>query len=103
MSCRRPLYLDHNASSPPSLEVVEAMLPWLREKHANPHSDHFHGRVAASAVEQARGAVAQLIGASSHEIIFTSGATEASNLALQGYLRTHGSEGALIYSAIEHP
>lgn len=103
MSCRRPLYLDHNASSPPSPEVVEAMLPWLREKHANPHSDHFHGRVAASAVEQARGAVAQLIGASSHEIIFTSGATEASNLALQGYLRTHGSEGALIYSAIEHP
>ena len=79
------------------------MLPWLRGQHANPHSDHIHGRLAANAVEQARHSVAQLIGASSEEIIFTSGATEASNLALQGYLRTHLDAGALIYSAIEHP
>lgn len=103
MSGRRPLYLDHNASTPPYPEVVEAMLPWLREHHANPHSDHVHGRIAANAVEQARYSVAQLIGASSEEIIFTSGATEASNLALHGYLRTQGDAGALIYSAIEHP
>lgn len=103
MSGRRPLYLDHNASTPPYPEVVEAMLPWLRDQHANPHSDHVHGRLAANAVEQARQSVAQLIGASPEEIIFTSGATEASNLALQGYLRTHADVGALIYSAIEHP
>lgn len=103
MSGRRPLYLDHNSSSPPFPGVVDAMLPWLQEKHANPHSDHLHGRLAANAVEQARESVAQLIGASSSEIIFTSGATEASNLALQGYLSTHASVGALIYSAIEHP
>jgi cysteine desulfurase len=79
------------------------MLPWLRDQHANPHSDHFHGRLAADAIEQAKQSIAQLIGASREEIIFTSGATEASNLALQGYLRTHGDAGALIYSAIEHP
>ncbi len=79
------------------------MLPWLRDQHANPHSDHLHGRLAANAIEQARHSVAQLIGASPDEIFFTSGATEASNLALQGYLRTHGDAGALILSAIEHP
>lgn len=79
------------------------MLPWLWDKHANPHSDHLHGRLAADAIEQSRHSIAQLIGASSEEIIFTSGATEASNLALQGYLRAHGDAGALIYSAIEHP
>lgn len=103
MSGQGPLYLDHNASTPPCSAVVEAMLPWLRDRHANPHSDHLHGRLAANAVAQARHSVAQLIGASPDEIIFTSGATEASNLALQGYLRTHGDAGALIYSAIEHP
>lgn len=78
------------------------MLPWLRDQHANPHSDHIHGRLAANAVEQARHSVAHLVGASPAEIIFTSGATEASNLALQGYLRTHLDAGALIHSAIEH-
>ena len=98
-----PIYLDHNASTPPYPAVVEAMLPWLRDQHANPHSDHFHGRLAANAIEQARHSVAQLIGASPDEVVFTSGATEASNLALQGYLRTHRSAGALIFSAIEHP
>lgn len=98
-----PVYLDHNASTPPYPAVVEAMLPWLRAKHANPHSDHLHGRLAAKAVEQARHSVANLIRASPEEIIFTSGATEASNLALQGYLRKHGEYGALIYSAVEHP
>lgn len=103
MSGRGPLYLDHNASTPPYPEVVEAMLPWLRDQHANPHSDHLHGRLAANAIEQAKDSVAKLIGASPDEIIFTSGATEASNLALQGYLRTHGDAGALICSAIEHP
>ena len=103
MSGRGPLYLDHNASTPPYSAVVEAMLPWLRDQHANPHSDHLHGRLAANAVEQARHSVAQLIGASPDEIVFTSGATEASTLALQGYLRTHRDVGALIYSAIEHP
>lgn len=103
MSGRHPIYLDNNASTRPYPGVVEAMLPWLGEKHANPHSDHLHGRLAAEAIEQAKHSVAQLIGASPDEIIFTSGATEASNLALQGYLRTHGDEGSLIYSAIEHP
>ncbi|MES2670652.1 MAG: cysteine desulfurase family protein [Pseudomonadota bacterium] len=103
MNGRSPLYLDHNASTPPYPEVVEAMLPWLWDKHANPHSDHLHGRLAADATEQSRHSIAQLIGASSEEIIFTSGATEASNLALQGYLRAYGDAGALIYSAIEHP
>jgi cysteine desulfurase len=99
----KSIYLDHNASTPPYSEVVEAMLPWLRDQHANPHSDHLHGRLAADAVERAKHSIAQLVGASSEEIVLTSGATEASNLALQGYLRTHKDAGSLIYSAIEHP
>lgn len=100
---RKPVYLDHNASTPPHSAVVEAMLPWLGHKHANPHSDHQPGRQAALAVEEAKESVARLIGAAADEIVLTSGATEASNLALQGYLLGHGDTSALIHSSIEHP
>jgi len=97
-----PLYLDHNASAPPFPEVVDAMLPWLREGHANPHSDHLHGRRAASAVEQAKASIGALVGADAEDVVLTSGATESNNLVLQGCLRGHGSTAALIHSAIEH-
>ena len=78
------------------------MLPWLRDWHANPHSDHFHGRRAHAAVEEARTSVATLIGADPEEIVFTSGATESVNLALQGYLRGYAGSGRLVHSSIEH-
>lgn len=98
----QPLYLDHPASTRPAEEVIEAMLPWLCERHGNPHADNRHGQRAAAAVEQARAEVAALIGADPSEIVFTSGATEANNLALRGFWPTTGAQGALVISAIEH-
>lgn len=97
-----PLYLDHPATTPPAEEVIEAMLPWMRAGHANPHADNLHGQRAASAVERARAEVATLIGADPSEIVFTSGATEANNLALRGFWPAIGGDGVLAVSAIEH-
>lgn len=102
LASRYPIYLDHSASTPPSDEVVEAMLPWLHEMHANPHSDHLHGQRAAAAVEHARAAVADLIGADPEDIIFTSGATEANNIALYGLLARSEGTRRLAVSDSEH-
>lgn len=99
---RLPLYLDHPGSAPPADEVIEAMLPWLRTHHANPHAEHRHGQRAAAAVEQARARVAALIGAEPEEIVFTSGATEANNLALRGLWASGAARGTLAISPIEH-
>ena len=95
------IYLDHLASTPLDPEVRDAMLPWLEPARAgNPHSEHPAGWRAAKAVEEARAAVADLIAARPSEIVFTSGATEANNLALFGMA---GEHGRLVVSAIEHP
>lgn len=101
-AAEKPLYLDHPASTPPAEEVIEAMLPWLRSAHANPHAANLHGQRAAAAVEQARADVAALIGADPSEIVFTSGATEANNLALRGFWPASGAAGVMAVSAIEH-
>ena len=80
-----PLYLDHNATTPCSEEVIAAMLPFFGAHFGNTASkSHPYGWVAEQAVEDAREAVAQLIGAKSKELIFTSGATESLNLAIKG-------------------
>jgi len=79
-----PVYLDHNATTPILPEVVDAMLPYLREHFGNPSSSHVYGRRAHDAIENARSQVAALIGAAPSEIIFTSGGTEANNLAIRG-------------------
>lgn len=97
---RDPLYLDFAASTPPADEVVDAMLPWLREMHANPHADHWHGHRAARAVEEAREAIATLVSGEPDGVIFTSGATEANNLALKGLLGAQRQH--LWLSDIEH-
>jgi len=98
---RRPVYLDHQASTPLDPRVRAAMLPWLSAEHAgNPHSGHGAGRAAREAVEQARAQVAALLGAAPAEIVFTSGATEANNLALFGLSRPGWQ---VLASAIEHP
>jgi len=89
------IYLDHNAGAPLRPEAREAMLAFLGAP-ANPSSAHREGARARSAVETARAEVAALIGARPAEIVFTSGATEANNLALRG------SGGALVTTAIEH-
>ena len=78
------IYLDYNATTPVVPEVLDAMLPWLREQFGNPSSTHAYGRRAAQAVATARRQVADLIGAKPHEIVFTGCATESNNLALLG-------------------
>jgi cysteine desulfurase len=79
------IYLDGHATTPVDPRVLEAMLPYFREQYGNASSvDHAAGRRVRDAVEAARGEVARLIGASAKEIVFTSGATEANNLALKG-------------------
>jgi len=99
---RLPFYLDYPGSTPAAEEVIDAMLPWLRTGHANPHAQHRHGQRAAAAVEQARAQVAALIGAEPDEIVFTSGATEANNLALRGLWPGGAVRGVIAISGIEH-
>lgn len=97
-----PTYLDHNATTPVDARVVEAMLPYLAGPYGNPSSLHRYGRLARDAVERARAQVAALIGAQPGEILWTSGGTEANNLALKGLCR--GSpRGRVLYGATEHP
>lgn len=94
------VYLDNAATTAPYPEVYEAMKPYLSEFYGNPSSIHTTGRKARAAIEQARKTIAGLIGASSTEIIFTSGGTEADNIFLQGIAK---SVPHVISSPIEHP
>lgn len=98
-----PIYLDYNATTPVLPEVVDAMLPWLRGGFGNPSSSHVYGRRAKAAVEAARGEVARLLGCSSEEIVFTSGGTEANNLAIRGAVEALPDRPNVITSCIEHP
>ncbi len=98
------IYLDYNGSTPVAPEVRDAMLPYLGPCFGNPSSTHSAGTAMAAAVEQAREQVGNLIGAKPEEIVFTSGGTEANNLALKGVAHAFGSRGRhMIISAIEHP
>jgi cysteine desulfurase len=98
-----PIYLDHNATTPLLPEVVDAMLPYLREHFGNPSSGHVYGRRARDAVESARVQVAALIGAAPSEIVFTSGGTEANNLAIRGTTASRPERKQIVTSVIEHP
>lgn len=85
---RRPVYLDNQSTTPLDPRVLDAMLPYFTEQFGNPHSEsHVYGKEAAAAIETARADVARLIGADPREIVFTSGATEANNLAIKGAAR----------------
>lgn len=98
-----PVYLDYQASTPLDPRVLAAMQPLLEDGFGNPHSEHAHGWEAAQAIEQAASEIAALIGAAPGEIVFTSGATEANNLALQGMARSARRRGDhIVVSAIEH-
>ncbi|HQK25275.1 MAG TPA: cysteine desulfurase family protein [Synergistaceae bacterium] len=99
----RPIYLDHSATTPLDGVVLEAMMPYLRENFGNPNSIHAWGRRARQAVEEARGAVASLVGAKDREVFFTGGGSEADNLAIKGTALARQQKGRhLITSAIEH-
>ncbi len=95
------IYLDHNASSVLHPEVLEAMMPFLISTHGNASSLHQSGRFLRSAIESARSHVANLVNANPENIIFTSGGTEANNLAIKGFLPM-GSDSTVLCSQIEH-
>lgn len=103
MSRNDPVYLDHNATTPVLPEVVDAMIPFLREHFGNPSSGHIFGQRASQGVERAREQVARLLGATPEEIIFTSGATEASNYAIRGVAEAAPERKHVVTSVIEHP
>lgn len=100
------LYLDHAATGPVRPEVREAMLPFLGERYGNPSSHHTVGEDAAAVLADARRRVATVLGMRPGDVIFTSGATEANNLAIKGVvlagLLRHGRPGHVVTSAVEH-
>ncbi|THJ75274.1 cysteine desulfurase family protein [Candidatus Frankia alpina] len=98
------IYLDHNATTPVDPEVLNAMLPLLREHFANPASPHPAGQAVARLVDRARRDVAVLAGARPRDVVFTSGATEAANLAIAGVLATAPpNRRRVLVGATEHP
>ncbi|HUU35224.1 MAG TPA: aminotransferase class V-fold PLP-dependent enzyme, partial [Vicinamibacterales bacterium] len=99
-----PIYLDHHATTPVDPRVLELMLPYFTHRFGNASSrQHAFGWQANEAVEQARQQVAQLIGARSKEIVFTSGATEANNLAIRGAVAARRADGGHVVTvATEH-
>ncbi len=99
---KRPIYLDHHATTPVDPRVIEAMLPWFSESFGNAASrNHAYGWEARDAVDRARAQVAELIGASPREIVFTSGATESNNLAIKG-AGWHASHNRMVTATTEH-
>ena len=97
-----PIYMDYGATTPVDPRVVDAMIPWLREHFGNPASrSHAWGWEAEEAVEKARQQVADLIGADSREIVWTSGATESDNLALKGAAHFYQSRGKHLITELQ--
>lgn len=98
------VYLDNNATTPVSAEVLEALLPYYQQAYGNPSSVHWAGREVKSAIEDARAHVASLIGAQCDEIIFTASGSEGDNLAILGSCESLKEKGNhIITTAVEHP
>ncbi len=97
------IYLDNNATTCVAPEVLDAMLPFVKDKYGNPSSIHRFGGHVRRYVDQAREQVAALIGASPEEIFFTSCGSESDNLALKGFCSVHGNKSSVITSTVEHP
>ncbi|MEJ6784005.1 cysteine desulfurase family protein [Aminobacter sp. Piv2-1] len=100
------IYLDGHSTTPLAPEALEAMSPWWHAQAGNPHSPHLAGMLAAQAVENARSELASLVGSDPQELIFTSGATEANNIAIRGTALAALEGGIdrreIVVSAIEH-
>jgi cysteine desulfurase len=100
----RPIYLDYNASTPIDPRVAAVMRPLLDGPHANPSATHAGGREAHALLDRARAQVAELLGSSPDEIVFTSGGSEADNLALKGvFFALKGRGDHVVTTAVEHP
>jgi cysteine desulfurase len=98
------IYLDFNASTPVAPEVADAMRPLLETQYGNPSSAHWAGRSAHAALEAARRQVAELLGCAPDEIVFTSGGSEANNLAIKGaFFAAHSGANHIVTSEVEHP
>lgn len=104
---RRIAYLDHAATSPIRPEVLDAMMPWLTDGYGNPSGTHAVSRAARKALDDARDTIAEVLGGEPGEIVFTSGGTEADNLAVTGAAMAATERGAtavrVACSAVEHP
>ena len=99
----RRVYLDNSATTPIDRDVVDVMIPFLTEKFGNASSIHFFGQEARAAVDRARQQIAEIINARQNEIVFTSGGTEANNLAIRGLVEANEKYGKhIITSQIEH-
>lgn len=97
------IYLDHNATTPPAPEVVDAMTHALREQFGNASSIHGFGQRAKAAIDEARTEVARLIGAEPGDVVFTAGGTESDNMAIRGVIGAAGTaRRRLVVTAIEH-
>lgn len=103
MTLEDPVYLDHNATTPILPEVVDAMVPFLREHFGNPSSGHVYGQRAHRAVARARHQVATLLGCDDDEVVFTSGGTESNNLAIRGATAARDDRRHVVTTVIEHP
>src|SRR5690348_10420763 len=105
-AAKRSVYLDHAATTPVRPEVLDAMLPYLgASAFGNPSSAHRFGRTARAGLEQARREVAVAVGAAPNQVIFTSGGTEADNLAIIGgalAARDRGAPMRVVTTAAEH-
>jgi cysteine desulfurase len=100
----RPIYLDYNASTPIDAAVAAAMAPFLGDHYGNPSSGHWAAAPAKAALEAARGQVAGLLGCRSDEVVFTSGGSEADNLALKGvYFALRDKGDHVVTTQVEHP
>ncbi|MEJ5300213.1 MAG: cysteine desulfurase family protein [Thermodesulforhabdaceae bacterium] len=100
----KPIYLDYNATTPVDERVLEAMLPYLRDKFGNPSSAHYYGQETKTALEEARAQLASLLGCHPEEVFFTSGGTESNNMVLFGVVQALGDKGRhIVTTRIEHP